>query len=302
MSLTLRLLAAGLVLATVAACSAAGGASPTASASPAATESPTQFGYATGPRDLVLRLRHVGGFVPPSFHFSQVPVVAVYGDGTVIVPGAIPAIYPGPAMPNLQMATISPEGMQRLLAAARDAGLLGADAHYDMGGVMDASTAEFTVIVDGITHTVSAYALDIAVEPQQGADPNVVAARARLAAFAMQLSDLEGLLAGEIGPWSAYEADAVQLLVTAGAPQDPQGLAQEPIAWPLDTPLAGFGETRQQLIQGERCGVVSGADLAALRPLFAEANTLTPWIDEGAAFGIVIRPLLPVETGCPPAA
>ena len=306
MSLTLRLLVAGLALVVIAACSATGGASPDgpespgASESPAATESPVAFGYATGPRDLVLRLRHVGGFVPPSFHFSEVPVVVVYGDGTVIVPGPIPAIYPGPAMPNLQKATITPEGMQRLLAAARDAGLLGVDAHYDLGGVMDASTAEFTVIVDGITHTVSAYALNIGVDAPQGTDPNVVAARARLADFAMQLSSLEGLLAGEIGPWSAFEAESVQLLVTAGAPQDPEGLAQDPIAWPLDTPLAGFGETRHELIQGERCGVVTGEDLAALRPLFAAANTLTPWTDDGAAFGIVIRPLLPDETGCPP--
>jgi hypothetical protein len=296
MSSSFRSLLASLIVLSVAACSAAGGASSGASN---ASDLPG-IAHPTGPGDLVLRLRHVGGFAPASFHFTQTPAITVYGDGTVIVPGPVPAIYPGPAMPNLQRATISPAGIQKLLEAAREAGLLGPDAHYDLGGIMDASTAEFTVNGGGGVHTVSAYALMEGMQVPQGTDPAVVAARAKLATFQSMLGNLEGLLGTDIGPWTSYEAAAVQLLVTNGAPQDDQGLGQEPIAWPLDTPLGGFGETHPDLFQGERCGVVTGDDLEALRPLLAQANSLTPWTDDDAAFGIGIRPLLPDETGCPP--
>jgi hypothetical protein len=34
-------------------------------------------------------------------------------------------------------------------------------------------------------------------------------------------------------------------------------------------------------------------------PLLATANWLTPWTDDGASFGIAVRPLLPGEEACP---
>ena len=222
----------------------------------------------------------------------------MYGDGTVIVPGPQIAIFPGPALPNLQRATITPAGMQILLEAARDAGLLGPDAHYDLGGIMDASSAEFTLNAEG------ARPHDLGLRPDgeqparpQGQDPAVAEARSKLARFQAQLGSLEALLGGEMGDWSPYEADSVQLLVSDGAPDD-QGLAQRPIAWPLSTPLATFGKAMPDLFQGQRCGVVEGADIGALMPLLQDANALTPWTDDGVAYGFLVRPLLPGEAGC----
>jgi hypothetical protein len=308
MTSSLRILALALALVAVvaAACTGAGAGSPV-TASPGPTDPPTsgKISYPTGADDLVLRFRYVGGFAPPSAHLMDLPVVSVYGDGTVIVPGPQLAIYPGPALPNLQGATITPAGMQILLAAARDAGLLGPDAHYDLGGIMDASTAEFTLNADGSVHTVSAYALmegeGRTPELPGSTDPAVADARARLSLFQGQLGSLEALLDTEIGSWSAFEPDAVQLLVTLGAPDDGQGLAQEPIAWPLDADLATFGDALPTLMESQRCGVVSGTDLDALWPLLVEANGLTPWTDD-QSFGIAARPLLPAEEGCPTAA
>jgi len=298
MTSPLRIVAVPLIAIVLAACSVAGG-SPSAEPSGAAT--PGGIAYPTGADDLVIRLRYVGGFAPPSAHVLDIPVISIYGDGTVIVPGAIPAIYPGPALPNLQRATITPAGMRILLEAARDAGLLGPDAHYDMGGIMDASSSEFTVNADGSIHTISAYALfeSGGREPQNpGADPAVVEARAKLLLFQNQLTNLEALLGPEIGDATPYVAESLQLLVSDGAPVDEQALGQNPIEWPLSEPLATFGEPMPALIMGERCGVVSGTDADTLLPLFGQANTLTPWTDDGAAFGIAVRPLLPGETGC----
>ena len=302
MSSSLRFLAIALVALLAAACTAAGAgpsSSPSGSSGPSASPGATGILYPTGAGDLVVRLRYVGGLVAPAAHLVQIPVISVYGDGTVIVTGPQIAIYPGRALPNLQRATISPVGMQILLEAARDAGLLGLDAHYDLGGIMDAATAEFIVNADGLIHTVSAYALMEAGGSPEGTDPAVAAARAKLALFQGQLGSLEALLDTALGEWSPYEADAVQLLVSTGAPDDGQGLSQKPIAWPLSTPLADFGTALPALMQGQRCGVVSGDDLDQLMPLIATANTLTPWTDDGASFGIAVRPLLPAEKGCP---
>ena len=290
MSTRLAGLAVSIVTLTLAACSVAG-------SSPSGSNEPAGIDYPTSSSDLVLRLRYVGGFVAPAAHLVDLPVISVYGDGTVIVPGPQIAIFPGPALPNLQRATITPTGMQVLLEAARDAGLLGPDAHYDLGGIMDASSAEFKLNADGRLHTVSAYALMESNGAPQGSDAAVAEARAKLARFQAQLGSLEGLLGGELGGWSAYEAERVQLLVSAGAP-DNQGLAQQPIAWPLSTPLATFGEALPDLFQGQRCGVVEGGDVDLLMPLLQKANALTPWTDDDAAYGMIVRPLLPGEAGC----
>ncbi len=298
MSSSPRLLAVSLLALVVSACTSSG-AGPTVSPSP----SPTATGivYPTGARDLVLRLRYVGGFLPPAAHLLDIPVISIYGDGTVIVPGPQVELYPGPALPNLQRATISAAQMQILLEAARDAGLLGPDAHYDLGGIMDASSAEFTLNADGRIHTVSAYALMEGGESPEGIDPVVVEARAKLALLQGQLGSLDALFDTTL-EWTPYQADAVQLLVSSGAPDDGQGLDQQPKAWPLSTPLAGFGTSLPVLMPGQRCGVVSDSDLDLLMPLLETANTLTPWTGGGESFGIAVRPLLPDEEGCPTAA
>lgn len=299
MTSPVRLVGILLAILLLAACSVPGG-SP--SGDPSATPSSGAIVYPTGADDLVVRLRYVGGFAPPAAHVLDLPVISIYGDGTVIVPGAVPAIYPGPALPNLQRATITPAGMQILLEAAREAGLFGPDAHYDMGGIMDATSSEFTVNAEGSVHTISAYALfeSGGREPQNpGADPSVTAARARLLIFQNQLGNLEALLGPDVGDATPYIADRLQLLVSDGAPVDEQALGQEPIEWPLAEPLATFDDVMPALIMGERCGVVTGSDVEVLLPLFEEANTLTPWTDEGSAFGIAVRPLLPGEQGCP---
>lgn len=298
MTSPLRIAAISVAALIVTACSGTGAGPSSEPPSPV----PSGIAYPTGASDLVVRLRYVGGFVAPAAHLLEVPVISVYGDGSVIVPGPQIAIYPGPALPNLQRATMTPAGMQRLLEAARDAGLLGQDAIYDLGGIMDASTAQFTVNADGRVHTVSAYALMEAGEsPPDGADPAVTQARAKLANFRAQIGSLEGFLGPELGAWSPYAAESVQLLVSHGAPDDGQGLAQKPVAWPLSTPLAAFGTALPTLMEGQRCGVVTGGELTALRPLLEAANSLTPWTDAGASFGIAVRPLLPDEAGCPTA-
>jgi hypothetical protein len=74
-------------------------------------------------------------------------------------------------------------------------------------------------------------------------------------------------------------------------------LAQEPIDWPLTEPLATFGRPVPDQ-PALRCGTVSGDDLHTLRPLFEQSNELTPWRSDGTSYTLILRPLLPDESGC----
>jgi hypothetical protein len=66
------------------------------------------------------------------------------------------------------------------------------------------------------------------------------------------------------------------------------------MAWPLAAGFAGFGQPLRDG-SGDRCGVVSGADAAALVAPFGSANQLTKWRDpvNGSFHGLVVRPILP---------
>ncbi|MBM4408651.1 MAG: hypothetical protein FJ038_08675 [Chloroflexi bacterium] len=297
----------GLLLAAVSltACVAGPGASlPGSSPSAPPTGSPAKppIQHPTGRDALVLRITIDGGFVPPHVILTTLPVLSIYGDGRVIVQGAVPAIYPGPVLAPLWVRTITEAGLQKVLAAAAEAGLLGADRHYDDGGlVADAPTTTFILNAGGGTHTISAYALAEAEMAGPNLSKEDAAARKALRAFLEAVTDLPKLAGeSELTAEHPYTPHAVRVFVSDEPPfVDENNPEQDPIAWPLKAPLAKFGS-----MQGEpggfqvQCGVVEGADLDTLLPLIAKANTLTPWTSEGKSYSIYVRPLLPDESGC----
>jgi len=297
------------ILLAVGACVAPGGGSavpasptspaPTAIPSPSAA-TPTGISHPSGARDVVFRYSQVGGFIAPDMAFRDMPALSVFGDGLVIVDGPVIAIYPGPALRNLQASHISETGLQRLLAEARDAGLLGPDAAWDAVGVADGSTAIFTTVAGGATHTVSAYGLTEAAT-DAGLDRTTAAARGTLRAFVERLGDLAGLVGSDqLTAPGSYRPGAVRLRIVEETPDAPlPSPAQSPVAWPLAPSLALFGAPVGGPTGGARCGVVAGADLDALYPLLEGATPLTPWTSAGRRYLLVIRQLLPDESGCP---
>jgi hypothetical protein len=310
----------GLVLAalTMTACVAGpGAAGTTTSGTPGTTGQPTAvptqrptetrgtpaIEHPTGKDSLVLRITIDGGFVPPNVTFTTLPVLSIYGDGRVIVQGPQTMIYPGAAMPALQGRTITEAGLQKVLAAAAEAGLLGPDSHYDDGGMIaDAATTTFILNAGGRVHTISAYAL----YEQENAGPNLskddAAARDLLREFLNQVTNLPELAgASELTEVQPYTPHAVRLFISDQKPLvDESNPRQDAIVWPLDTPLAEIGEPLGSGNPFELdCAVVEGADLDTLLPLLEDANTLTPWTSEGKTYTLFIRPLLPDESGCP---
>src|SRR5262249_27519210 len=138
--------------------------------------------WATGAKDLVFRLTVAGGFVPVGVDLTNVPVISVYGDGTVITEGVHTMIYPGPLLPTLQAQALTEPGMRRLLAAAATAGLLMKDVTYESHGIADAPTSFFTLTADGCTHHINAYALSES-DSTTGLDKATIDARKKLLDF-----------------------------------------------------------------------------------------------------------------------
>ena len=281
----------------LAACGSA--ASPGQSTPPAGSPSPSGIAHGAGASDLVLRYEIVGGFVAPQALITRYPTLSIYGDGTVITEGPQPAIFPGPALPNLIVSHVSEAGLQRLLELARDAGLLGPDASFDAVNIADAGTAQFTTIAEGKTHVISALGLSESPDEGPGLDPTVIQARSKLRAFLARIGDLKGTLGSDYGGTeTSYPVTKARVVVTPGAPQAGDIGPQPTIVWPLATKLADFG---QPFAGGPetRCGTVDGDEMATLLPLLRRANGATPWVSANRQFTVVVRVLLPDESGCP---
>ena len=169
------------------------------------------------------------------------------------------------------------------------------DADYGYDCVVDVPATRFTVVAEGRTTVVSAYALDFGDSNCPGADE---AARAKLAKFQNKLAGLESWLPeGSIGAEQTFSPDAVRLYVTPYARVDDPALTQSPVDWPLSTPLSRIGEPVKNFAE-YRCVALEGDEAARFLSVAQSTNQLTPWRSDGERFALVIRPLLPDESGC----
>ena len=257
-------------------------------------------GAASGPIDhprgateLVLRSDTGGGLVPREVLVGALPGFSLYGDGTMIALGGLREIYPPPAMPNLLSSTVTEEGMQRILVAARDAGLFSV-RDYGTPGIADGATTTFTVVADGNRSINEIYALGYG---DPGSDPRLteeqVGAREAALGFSTKLGDLPGFLGSEVGLTAPYDYRSLAVfsrLVEPDQMGDAGGVTPNRLTWPLEdlTKVAvdqsGLGRI-----------VVTGQDLATLRPLLDQATQITLWSSGGRFYRLIFRPLLPDE-------
>jgi hypothetical protein len=239
---------------------------------------------------LVLRIDQTAGFVVPSARFGQLPVVAVYADGRVITQGPVPAIYPGPALPNVQVQEIDQAQVQDVVDRALAAGVAETG---DLGSppVADAFTTRFTVVTADETYVREVYALYETPEgePGEGVSTEQAAARDRLVDLLNSLTEL-GMTAT-----TAYEPTAVAAITSPWT--DPgDGLGSSPeMAWPGPAlpgdPVAGP--------PGFGCVTVTGAEVSEVLEAAASATQLTPWATpENNRWSVTFRPLLPDEAAC----
>ncbi len=259
--------------------------------SPAADDSlpPVAEGYQhpTGADDVVVEYAEVGGFVPREFAFQQTPNVLVSGDGRVFGPGAQIAIFPGPLLPAVQVQPITEEGIQAILAAADEAGLLQEVDYEQPTNVADATTARVTISVNGETYVHEAYALGLALPGEDGQE--TTPQRQALADFIAELNDLPTLVGADaLGEQTIFEPSefAIEALVVDDlSAYGADGIEPTVVDWPADVSV--------RLADASECTVVPAAEVGET---LAAANQLTFFDDGGVTYQVLARPVLPGST------
>jgi len=256
-----------------------------------------------GGSEVVVQVEWTGGFVPYESLFTGLPLFTLLGDGRVIVQGPVDAIYPGPALPNLQVRRLTEEGIQAVLFRLTETGLFDESHSYNAAAayVADANTTVFTMNADDETVIVDVYALGMLADPSSaptGVPADEAAAHVRLATLQNDLGYLEGWMQADdwADPaWTSYQPEALRLLVANvdNEPPNPEGLDSDPLPWPAPTAPDALGTA--STVQDFRCGVVSGDEAATWMDALADANQLTRWSYGGHLYRVTPRPLLPNE-------
>ncbi len=268
------------------------------SAVPMPYTAPAQSPSAELPSDdsaLVLRVEHVGGFVPPGALVSRLPAYSLYADGRLITDGPVPAIYPGPALPNVQVQRLDDAAVRTLVDRAGAAGIA---ETTDLGSppVADMPATLFTLTTAEGTAVREVAALSEYADQGDGAGltEEQLAGRARLRELLTALSDVGRQLTpdGRV-PVEAYVPAAVAAVATPWV--DPEDeLVHPEQAWPgPDLPGEPVGGPLEV-----GCVVAAGGQADAVMAAAATANAATPWVSAGGRWSVLLRPLLPDESGC----
>jgi len=275
---TARLMVPALTAALLTACSGTA-ASPTPEPTP-----PAEARF-------LLRVTQVQA-LPPQATFGWQPSIVITLDGQVLAAGAVPAIFPGPLVSPIIEQRTTPAGWARIVAAARAAGLLSGQGDFTGGAMPPGSMAtRLQIVADGRLYQLTGDASRIMVCITTPCDPQPGTPEA-FGGFLNRLGDLGSWLGADLGASAVYAPAAFAII--AGPPPDQQGLEQPILAWPLAGGFADFGRPTTDG-SGNRCGTVTGDDLAALRPALGAATQITRWRDpvDGSFHGLIVRPLLP---------
>lgn len=249
------------------------------------------YDHPSGAEHVLVSITASGGFVPIEYHLRNTAQFLLLGDGTVIVPGVMIEIFPGPAINPLQATAVSEGQIQELFAAAEEAGLLGEEIDYGQPGITDVPTTTVTLTIDGRTVSQSAYALSYPDAPVAGLSQEQVAAREALRNF---IDTAQGLAGADSEEYVPSGVVAYRLSAEAAPPVDEEGLEQEPRQWPITSAPAAPEATGTGT-----CIAVTGAEVPTLLAALAEANELTPWlIGTDPPSRMVLRPMLPGDPGC----
>lgn len=260
---------------------------------PPATAGSGSIPYPTGADDVVVRIAQVGGFVPAGTAFVEVPDLLVTGDGRLFQPGMQTLQYPGPLLPAITLGSITPTGIERLLAAAQAQGLLAEPVpeYAPNSQVADAPSTVVELQAGGVHVTHQADALGFVPDGQGDPAKELTPERARLLTFVNAARDLATAVgADQLGPSEPWVPDAYRIQARQADPSTIDTTGGEPaptiVPWPSGTGV--------RLADAATCAIGTGDALAST---LAEATTLTFFTEDGATYQVSAVGQLP-GTGC----
>ncbi|MET7421832.1 hypothetical protein [Dactylosporangium sp. NPDC005555] len=250
-------------------------------------------GVSYAPDDLVLRVDVAGGLVPVAMTVTEVPALSVYGDGRVVTNGPMIEIFPGPALPNVQVQQISTADVAKLVDRAVDAGV-GKQTDFGMPNVADAPTTHIMVRTGAGELVSDIPALGIGEDELSGAHR---AARQHMQRLVEALTDLPATLGraavSESKPFPSAGIAAVAAPWTEmGGDQGVE--PQQPVDWPGPA-LPGEAYADRP---GVHCVSATGEQAALILAAAGKANSRTPWRSAGSSWQVTFRPFLPDEATC----
>lgn len=153
--------------------------------------------FPTDAESVVFSYSEIGGLTTEEAAFQSPPRLVVSGDGEAVMQAPAAVAVQGQLLPDMWSLTITPAGVEQLLAAARKAGLL-ADRDYDAPqNLADASTATVTITTTNGSWTHEAYALGLVEDD----DPD----RQALHMFVRSAVNVVGVVeASEVGQLQFY--------------------------------------------------------------------------------------------------
>jgi hypothetical protein len=260
----------------------------------------------------LVRIEYTGGLRPMELYLLHAPSLLVYADGTVIQPAPVVAVYPPVAITPFNAFTVSKAAVDGLLEQAVAAGL---DEPRDIINslVMDASTAQITVVLDGKPVTSSVYALDANGPTPPEWDEETAQRFAAIQDFANAARTMATSLDADdiVSPEAPYVPARLEVIAFVPDPANPlpsgvPDLSAAALTWPLDRSLEEIGAVygrAEQLSPAQmemRCAEIGGDDAQAVIATAANGNFISPWQDGDQLYGLLINPLFPGDSGCQP--
>ncbi|CAB4598716.1 unannotated protein [freshwater metagenome] len=214
----------------------------------------------------------------------------VSGDGRAFVPGAVTAIFPGPLLQPMGVRTITPAGIERLLARAQELGLLAPAPSYEVDmNIADAPDTVVRITTTDGTWEHRAYALGMETDAS-GSPAETTPARQALLDFVTAATDLAAIAGeAELGTESIHSPDEYRLRAIAVDESTAAGMDPAPVVveWPASTGL--------DLATATDCARLSAS---AAGSVFADATQLT-WFRQGdAVYQLAVAGVLPGDPAC----
>lgn len=215
------------------------------------------YDVAAGGNKLILSISTFGGMTRAYYNWTfEEPLFSLYRDGRVILRCDQADVEVPTVLPCVNETQVSPDEVQRIVAAADAAGLL-SDGTFDADLITDGSTTVFQTTVGGSTHKVEAYFLETEARSR---DQSIDAERQRLIAFRTQMEDLGGFLGRSLAkkPYVATSLTVVTHQVDASSVD-----AQTPMSvWPLAMDPSSSANTAFTLTGDDMAAFISATQNA----------------------------------------